>query len=605
MTAAAPVEAGAGSLAAAGKLAGTGNTLPSAKAGRMSGLMQSASSSAAGSASSSTTADSFRARWQSMLASLNANPSEAEAQDSAAEVTATSINFPSFASAAKTYLSRAATQPAQATEETQPATNEKAAETGAANRMSTLASLEVKAAAAQTTEANPASAADSLAATSSDTRASSRSGAHSAAHGATAKQSSSSQSSATAQLTALAANPLLPITAPVSVPVALEKTSSHASSSSVPAGLWTTGEAEGSRNPSASSSGHSAVASIASKPTALATSATGPLTANDNAITHSAQAAEPAAAQQSGSNESSAPASSAPAFGNADAASSHQTAHSTQAQTTATDVSASISASQSALAGSASVDSASASSASSNYPASPGSSSPFAAVDAKKAEAVRNIFTSTQNATHLGSGSQPASHPVVNQADGVSPSVSVQARVQTDAASSAPATTSASTSHDPFAALDSGSASAAPSWIHAGAHTAEAGYQDPSLGWVGVRAEVSGGSIHASLVPGSADAAQVLGSHMAGLNNYLAEQHTPVATLTMAVSTTGGQPDASAGQSMQQGQNSGSDAQAHASSTAPASISTAAASTAAASPAATGPTETINPAVGHHISVMA
>jgi hypothetical protein len=92
---------------------------------------------------------------------------------------------------------------------------------------------------------------------------------------------------------------------------------------------------------------------------------------------------------------------------------------------------------------------------------------------------------------------------------------------------------------------------------------------------------------------------------MAGLNNYLAEQHTPVATLTMVASTTGGQPDSSAGQNMQQGQNSGADAQAHAATTTPAGISTAAASTTAASPAATGSIETINPAVGHHISVMA
>jgi flagellar hook-length control protein FliK len=144
-----------------------------------------------------------------------------------------------------------------------------------------------------------------------------------------------------------------------------------------------------------------------------------------------------------------------------------------------------------------------------------------------------------------------------------------------------------------------------PSWIHAGSHTAEAGYQDPSLGWVGVRAEVSAGSIHASLVPGSADAAQVLSSHMAGLNNYLAEQHTPVATLTMAASSTGSQPDPNTGQNMQQGQNSGSEAQAHAATTTPASTLTAAPSTAAASPAASGSIETINPAIGHHISVMA
>jgi hypothetical protein len=62
---------------------------------------------------------------------------------------------------------------------------------------------------------------------------------------------------------------------------------------------------------------------------------------------------------------------------------------------------------------------------------------------------------------------------------------------------------------------------------------AEAGYQDPALGWVSVRADLSGGVVHAQLVPGSADAAQALGSHLTGLNAYLDEHHTPVETLTL------------------------------------------------------------------------
>jgi hypothetical protein len=45
---------------------------------------------------------------------------------------------------------------------------------------------------------------------------------------------------------------------------------------------------------------------------------------------------------------------------------------------------------------------------------------------------------------------------------------------------------------------------------------------------------VGAGGVHASLLPGSADAAQALGGHLAGLNSYLAEQHTPVETLTLA-----------------------------------------------------------------------
>lgn len=92
----------------------------------------------------------------------------------------------------------------------------------------------------------------------------------------------------------------------------------------------------------------------------------------------------------------------------------------------------------------------------------------------------------------------------------------------------------ASTGKEPFAAMDSGSGAVIPTWIHTGARQVEAGFQDPSLGWVGVRAQVDGGAIHAALVPGSADAAQSLVGHLAGLNAYLADHHTPVESLTLA-----------------------------------------------------------------------
>ena len=93
--------------------------------------------------------------------------------------------------------------------------------------------------------------------------------------------------------------------------------------------------------------------------------------------------------------------------------------------------------------------------------------------------------------------------------------------------------TSGPDSREAFATLDAGGTTGKPTWIHAGAQRAEAGFQDPSLGWVGVRADASGGGIHVELVPGSSDAAQTLGSHMAGLSAYLAEHHTPVETLTL------------------------------------------------------------------------
>lgn len=119
-------------------------------------------------------------------------------------------------------------------------------------------------------------------------------------------------------------------------------------------------------------------------------------------------------------------------------------------------------------------------------------------------------------------------------------------------------------SRETFAALDAVDGTAKPTWIHAGAQRAEAGFQDPSLGWVSVRADSAGGGIHAELVPGSTDAAQVLGGHMAGLNAYLADHHTPVETLTLsspqggsqaaAAGSGGGQSSGqNAGQGMQQG----------------------------------------------------
>ncbi len=112
-------------------------------------------------------------------------------------------------------------------------------------------------------------------------------------------------------------------------------------------------------------------------------------------------------------------------------------------------------------------------------------------------------------------------------------------------------------SRETFAALDAESASVKPAWIHAGVQRAEAGFEDPALGWVGVRAETGGGRVHAEVVPGSADAAQALSGHLAGLNAYLAEHHTQVETLTLTTPENGwaGQGSASStGQSLQQGE---------------------------------------------------
>jgi hypothetical protein len=86
---------------------------------------------------------------------------------------------------------------------------------------------------------------------------------------------------------------------------------------------------------------------------------------------------------------------------------------------------------------------------------------------------------------------------------------------------------------DPFLSLDGDRRSAPATWIHAGMHHAEAGYLDPALGWIGVRADAASNGVHAALVPNSPEAAQVLGNHMAGLNAYLSEHHAGPAKLTI------------------------------------------------------------------------
>jgi hypothetical protein len=107
-------------------------------------------------------------------------------------------------------------------------------------------------------------------------------------------------------------------------------------------------------------------------------------------------------------------------------------------------------------------------------------------------------------------------------------------------------------SRETFVALDADAAHGA-SWLHAGAHSAEAGFEDPALGWVSVRADVAAGGVHAAVVPGTAEAAQALGSHMAGLTSYLSEQRTPVHTLTLAL------PGGDAGSNQWAGQGNGQD----------------------------------------------
>jgi hypothetical protein len=86
---------------------------------------------------------------------------------------------------------------------------------------------------------------------------------------------------------------------------------------------------------------------------------------------------------------------------------------------------------------------------------------------------------------------------------------------------------------DPFQALDA-ERSGPATWISAGAHHAEAGFLDPAFGWISVRADAARSGVHAAVLPPSGEAAQVLGSHLAGLNAYLSEHQREPATVTMA-----------------------------------------------------------------------
>src|SRR5580658_4648893 len=175
---------------------------------------------------------------------------------------------------------------------------------------------------------------------------------------------------------------------------------------------------------------------------------------------------------------------------------------------------------------------------------------------------VQNAKRGTRGAEAIGNGTVPVQAPLA-AASGESTSnlhdlaggpAIASAAAGHDAISPSPSV------HETFAALDSDPAPGAINWTHAGARQAEAGFEDPALGWVGVRADLSGGGVHATLLPGSAEAAQALGQHMDGLNAYMAQQHTPVESLAMGApefrdANHGAQHEL--GQGMNQGTNQG------------------------------------------------
>jgi hypothetical protein len=165
---------------------------------------------------------------------------------------------------------------------------------------------------------------------------------------------------------------------------------------------------------------------------------------------------------------------------------------------------------------------------------------------------------SSTQVNHAAAAIQDGSNPALERNPAGERGLGAPASNQTGEVSGAGARTN---TQETFSALDAEPAQGASTWIHAGPQHAEAGFQDPSLGWVGVRADLGGSGIHAALVPGSGEAAQVLGSQMAGLNAYLTEHHTPVETLTLASAGSHGNDslmEQGSNQSPQQGSGQGS-----------------------------------------------
>jgi hypothetical protein len=177
--------------------------------------------------------------------------------------------------------------------------------------------------------------------------------------------------------------------------------------------------------------------------------------------------------------------------------------------------------------------------------------SPSATVHAAAAD-IAGATTFSPNTSHVAAQISGADGSMmVRDAAGAHGAVSTF-----NAAGGSSAGTPPAAQQEPFAALDAGTGVSTPNWVHAGGRQAEAGFEDPALGWVGVRADLSSGGVHAAIVAGSSEAAQTLSGHLAGLNAYLSENHTPVSTLTMDTAGYSGS-ETGQNQGMNQGTNEG------------------------------------------------
>ena len=226
--------------------------------------------------------------------------------------------------------------------------------------------------------------------------------------------------------------------------------------------------------------------------------------------------------------------------------------------------------------------------------------------------------TSSAQPGVLGAQQGPLTTTAADVSAAAREGVSAHAAAAPAGSSSAASMASGPDSREAFATLDAAGA-AKPAWIHGGTQRAEAGYQDPALGWVSVRADAGGGGVHAELVPATADAAQALGGHLAGLNAFLAERHSPVETVTVtapeggwaaATGSAGSGGEAGSGQQQpgqQTGQNGtqGSESGAQTGAASTSRAATGSAVEAAAMPAEADRGAALTGSRGRHISVMA
>lgn len=87
---------------------------------------------------------------------------------------------------------------------------------------------------------------------------------------------------------------------------------------------------------------------------------------------------------------------------------------------------------------------------------------------------------------------------------------------------------------DTFATLDERSVPSVATWMHSSTHKVEAGYLDPSLGWIRIRADASSAGVQSSVIPSTPEAADALRGNLTELNSYLSKQSGELVSVTVS-----------------------------------------------------------------------